>query len=193
MPIFTDSAGWPSSTRNSLTAWAVMWASVWRPKLTISTSLLVSIATVAPSGRVVNRSVTCPSTRIPRAALASPGPMAAATSNPVAPLASSRFLPSGRTTCILLSSLSLPLLRRHQPIVTQATAPGEPVNSQRYTPCMHLVAISSSNAELLRLLWRFRDPLGRFHLHTIAEHDATQLLPALAPVEFAGAIILDPQ
>lgn len=57
---------------------------------------------------------------------------------------------------------------------------------------MHLVAISSSDAELLRLLWRFRDPLGRFHLHTIAEHDATQLLPALAPMEFAGAVVLGP-
>src|SRR5690554_2158521 len=58
---------------------------------------------------------------------------------------------------------------------------------------MHLVAISSSDAELLRLLWRFRDPLGRFHLHTIAEHDANQLLPALAPMEFAGAIVLGPE
>lgn len=56
---------------------------------------------------------------------------------------------------------------------------------------MHLVAISSSDAELLRLLWRFRDPLGRFHLHGVAEHSGRELLPALTAVEFAGALILD--
>ena len=58
---------------------------------------------------------------------------------------------------------------------------------------MHLVAISSSEAELLRQIWRVRDPLGRFHLHAVNEHSAGQLLPALQALEFAGALVLDPE
>lgn len=69
---------------------------------------------------------------------------------------------------------------------------GEQVPEQRYTPCMHLVATSSSDPEMLRLIWRFRDTLGRFHLHPVAENPVRQFLPGLGALEFAGAIILDP-
>lgn len=44
---------------------------------------------------------------------------------------------------------------------------------------------------MLDLIWRFRDPLGRFHLHTVSEHDPAQFLPSLGTLEFAGALILD--
>lgn len=60
-------------------------------------------------------------------------------------------------------------------------------------PCMHLVATLTSDAHLQRNLWRFRDPLGRFHLHPIRENTAERMLRSLAPVEFAGALILDPE
>lgn len=58
---------------------------------------------------------------------------------------------------------------------------------------MHLVAIRSADSELLQKLWRFRDPLGRFHLHPVMEASAGDMLRGLEPLEFAGAIILDPQ
>lgn len=57
---------------------------------------------------------------------------------------------------------------------------------------MHLVAIRSGDSELMQKLWRFRDPLGRFHLHPVAEHSAVGMLAGLEPLEFAGAVILDP-
>lgn len=56
---------------------------------------------------------------------------------------------------------------------------------------MHLVAIVSSDDTLLRLLWRFRDALGRFHLHPVAGREVSEVLPALAQLDFAGALILD--
>ena len=58
---------------------------------------------------------------------------------------------------------------------------------------MHLVATLTSDAQLQRNLWRFRDPLGRFHLHPIRENSAAQMLKALAAVEFAGALVVDPE
>lgn len=59
-------------------------------------------------------------------------------------------------------------------------------------PDMHLVATVTVDPELQSNLWRFRDPLGRYHLHPVLEQKAEQVLGALAPLEFAGAVILDP-
>ena len=58
------------------------------------------ISSCAPSGSGRARSCVVPSTLTASAALASPGPIAAAASAPVAPSASSRTLPSGRVTVI---------------------------------------------------------------------------------------------
>lgn len=57
---------------------------------------------------------------------------------------------------------------------------------------MHLIATGTPDAELARHLWRFRDPLGRFHLHGVAAQQPAAFLPALSPLEFAGAVVLDP-
>src|SRR5690554_2382095 len=135
---------------------------------------------------------------MPRAALASPGPMAAATSKPVAAPSSSSFLPSGRTTCIVLSSLSLPQrVAACRQLLHAGRAACVRFCRIRCTlvilPCMHLVATLTSDAQLQRNLWRFRDPLGRFHLHPIRENSAAQMLKALAAVEFAGALVVDPE
>jgi hypothetical protein len=56
---------------------------------------------------------------------------------------------------------------------------------------MHLVALISQDPLLVRQLVRYRDPLGRFHLHPLLDHDAADVLPALQVMEFAGAVILD--
>jgi shikimate 5-dehydrogenase len=56
---------------------------------------------------------------------------------------------------------------------------------------MHLVALISQDPELVRQLERYRDPLGRFHLHPLLEYGAAEILPALGTLEFAGALILD--
>src|SRR6188472_4307622 len=54
----------------------------------------------APSGSGRDRSRSSPSTRTASAARASPAPMAAAASAPVAPSGSSRRVPSGSVACI---------------------------------------------------------------------------------------------
>src|SRR4051794_4034625 len=60
----------------------------------------VTISTVAPSGSGRARSRTSPSTFTASAARASPAPIDAARSAPVAPSGSSLREPSGRTACI---------------------------------------------------------------------------------------------
>ncbi len=55
-----------------------------------------------------------------------------------------------------------------------------------------MVAIRSGDSELMQKLWRFRDPLGRFHLHPVAEASVTDMLSGLAGLEFAGSIIFNP-
>jgi len=60
----------------------------------------VTIAISAPSGSAAERSRVSPSTRIASAAFASPGPIAAAASVPVAPPGSSSGVPSGSLTVI---------------------------------------------------------------------------------------------
>src|SRR5581483_3426041 len=81
-----------------VTAWARTWAvecrSTWRP----ASLSPVTIATSSPSSTRRPRSTICPSTEPATAALASLGPIAAATSATVAPAATSRLEPSGRVT-----------------------------------------------------------------------------------------------
>jgi len=57
---------------------------------------------------------------------------------------------------------------------------------------MQLVSVISRDAELSRLLWRYRDQLGRFHIHPVLEQEASKAVPALPLLEFAGALIMDP-
>ena len=70
-----------------------------------SGSRSVRIAISAPSGSGAERSRSSPSTRIASAALARPGPIAAAASAPVAPSGSSSGLPSGSLTVIFVAGL----------------------------------------------------------------------------------------
>src|SRR5215212_11016690 len=65
-----------------------------------SSSRLVTIATSSPSESGRARSRTSPPTLTASAARASPGPMAAARSAPLAPSGSSFCEPSGRITCM---------------------------------------------------------------------------------------------
>ena len=72
----------------------------WRIRSSESSSRLVTIATSSPSASGRARSRTSPPTLTASAARASPGPIAAARSAPLAPSASSFFEPSGRITCM---------------------------------------------------------------------------------------------
>jgi shikimate 5-dehydrogenase len=56
---------------------------------------------------------------------------------------------------------------------------------------MHIVGVLARDQNLVGALSRFRDPLGRFHLHPLQDGPVDAVLSALVPLEFAGAILLD--
>lgn len=55
---------------------------------------------------------------------------------------------------------------------------------------MHIVGVLGRDHDLLHALSRFRDPLGRFHLHPLQDGPVEAVLNGLVPLEFAGAILL---
>ena len=55
---------------------------------------------------------------------------------------------------------------------------------------MHIVGVLGRDTDLLHALSRFRDPLGRFHLHPLQDGPVEAVLEALVPLEFAGAILI---
>lgn len=55
---------------------------------------------------------------------------------------------------------------------------------------MHIVGVLGRDPNLLHALSRFRDPLGRFHLHPLQDGPIEAVLDGLVPLEFAGAILL---
>ena len=93
----------PAPGKTSRTAVARMCAAEWRSTSSASGSRSVRMASrVSPSsGR--SRSHTVPSTFAASAARASPGPIASATARGVVPDATSRTLPSGRVTLIVVA------------------------------------------------------------------------------------------
>ncbi len=58
---------------------------------------------------------------------------------------------------------------------------------------MQIVGVLAQDPALLEAVTRFRDPLGRFHLHPINGGDTPGALAGLAPLEFAGALLLGPR
>ena len=55
---------------------------------------------------------------------------------------------------------------------------------------MHIVGVLGRDHDLLHAIGRFRDPLGRFHLHPLQDGPVEAVLNGLVPLEFAGAILL---
>lgn len=55
---------------------------------------------------------------------------------------------------------------------------------------MHLVALVSDDADLNHALRTFRDGADRFHLHPVPAGSTSELMRALARLEFAGAVVL---
>lgn len=56
---------------------------------------------------------------------------------------------------------------------------------------MHIVGVLGRDRDFLGAISRFRDPLGRFHLHPLHEGSVDGVLKGLVPLEFAGALLLD--
>ncbi|MEX2535836.1 MAG: hypothetical protein WD273_09600 [Trueperaceae bacterium] len=56
---------------------------------------------------------------------------------------------------------------------------------------MHIVGVLGRDQNLIQALDRFRDPLGRFHLHPLQDGPVESVLSGLVPLEFAGALFLD--
>jgi hypothetical protein len=56
---------------------------------------------------------------------------------------------------------------------------------------MHIVGVLARDQNLVGALRRFRDPLGRFHLHPLQDAPVAAVLSGLVPLEFAGALMLD--
>ncbi|MEX2540372.1 MAG: hypothetical protein WD314_01140 [Trueperaceae bacterium] len=56
---------------------------------------------------------------------------------------------------------------------------------------MHIVGVLGRDQALLNAIGRFRDPLGRFHLHPLHEGPVEAVLSGLVPLAFAGALLLD--
>ena len=54
---------------------------------------------------------------------------------------------------------------------------------------MHLVAVLNADAELDHALRAFRDPEGRFLLHSVQGGDTGESVRALAQLDFAGALV----
>jgi shikimate 5-dehydrogenase len=54
---------------------------------------------------------------------------------------------------------------------------------------MHIVGILGRDQDLLGAIARFRDPLGRFHLHPLQEGTVDAVLSGLVPLEFAGVLL----
>ncbi len=57
---------------------------------------------------------------------------------------------------------------------------------------MHLVAVVSADADVRHALRAFRDAQGRFLLHPVPNGGVSELYKALARLDFAGALVLDP-
>ena len=57
---------------------------------------------------------------------------------------------------------------------------------------MHLVAVISADADVRHALRAFRDAQGRFLLHPVPAGGVSELYKALARLDFAGALVLDP-
>src|SRR5690554_3300508 len=55
---------------------------------------------------------------------------------------------------------------------------------------MHLVALVSDDPDLNHALRTFRDSADRFHLHPVSSGSTSELLRALARLDFAGAVVL---
>lgn len=58
---------------------------------------------------------------------------------------------------------------------------------------MHLVAALNADAELDQALRAFRDPEGRFLLHSVQGRDTGEAVRALAQLDFAGALVFGAQ
>lgn len=56
---------------------------------------------------------------------------------------------------------------------------------------MHIVGVLSRDRNLLEAISRFRDPLGRFHLHPLHEGPVEAVLSGLVPLELAGVLLFD--
>lgn len=55
---------------------------------------------------------------------------------------------------------------------------------------MHLVALVSDDADLNHALRAFRDSADRFHLHPVPPGSTSELMRALARLDFAGSVVL---
>lgn len=58
---------------------------------------------------------------------------------------------------------------------------------------MHLIAVASADADVRHAVRTFRDGQGRFHLHAAPPGGVEELYRALRRLDFAGALILDPE
>lgn len=56
---------------------------------------------------------------------------------------------------------------------------------------MHIVGVLSRDSAVLTAVSRFRDPIGRFHLHPLQDGPTEAILAALVPLEFAGVLLVD--
>ncbi|HEX7004643.1 MAG TPA: hypothetical protein VF168_10710 [Trueperaceae bacterium] len=55
---------------------------------------------------------------------------------------------------------------------------------------MQIVGVLGRDHDLHHALTRFRDPLGRFHLHPLQDGPVESVLQGLVPLEFAGVLLL---
>lgn len=58
---------------------------------------------------------------------------------------------------------------------------------------MHLIAVVSADADTRHALRGFRDGQARFHLHPVPPGGIDELYRALRRLDFAGALVLDPE